>query len=221
MSDNMKRKIKKTIIYGCGDMGIQTYNILKHDPDVEIIGFLDDDAKHSTFLELPVLGSLDSIDQIKKTYKITHGIVTIGDNQIRSEKTKALINEDLKILKAVHPQSFIDNIIKIGSGTIVEMGAFIHPETIIGKGCFICSGSIIAHNSVVEDYVLIAGGVVFGSRVSIGSHSLIGVGANISPYISIGKNVIVGTGSAVIKNLPDNIIAAGVPAQILRENPKK
>ena len=28
----MIRKIKKTIIYGCGDMGIQTYNILKHDP---------------------------------------------------------------------------------------------------------------------------------------------------------------------------------------------
>ena len=75
--------------------------------------------------------------------------------------------------------------------------------------------------SLFEDYALIAGGVVFGSRVSIGSHSLIGVGANISPYISIGKNVIVGTGSAVIKNLPDNIIAAGVPAQILRENPKK
>jgi len=217
MVDKMEIKNKKTIIYGCGDMGIQTYNILKHDSNIEIIGFLDDDANDYTFLDLPILGGQNSIEKIKSDYEITHAIVTIGDNQIRSEKTKILIDNDLKILKAVHPQSFIDNVIKIGSGTIIEMGAFVHPETIIGKGCFICSGSIIAHNSVVEDFALIAGGVVFGSRVNIGSHTLIGVGANISPYVSIGKNVIVGTGSAVIKNLPDNVIAAGVPAKILRE----
>jgi len=216
----MIRKIKKTIIYGCGDMGIQTYNILKHDPLVEVIGFLDDDKKNSTFIGLPVLGDSNVINDIKKTHKVTHGIVTIGDNKIRSKKTEDLIKKDLKILTIIHPQAYTDNVMGIGVGTIVEMGAYIHPETIVGKGCFICSGSIVAHNSVVEDYALIAGGVVFGSRVKIGSYSLIGVGANISPYITVGKNVIVGTGSAVIKNLPDNVIAAGVPAKILRENPK-
>ncbi len=215
----MVRDIKKTIIYGCGDMGIQTYNILKHDPFVKIVGFLDDDKTNSSFLSLPVLGNLENIESIKKNHHVTHGIVTIGDNKIRSKKIVALIEEDIKILTAVHPQSFTDNVMEIGLGTIIEMGAFIHPETIVGKGCFICSGSIIAHNSVVEDYALIAGGVVFGSRVKIGRFSLIGVGVNISPYISIGKNVIVGTGSVVIKNLPDNVIAAGVPAKILRENP--
>ena len=37
-------------------------------------------------------------------------------------------------------------------------------------------------------------------------------------YVSIGRNVIVGTGAAVVKSLPDNVIAAGVPAKILRKN---
>ena len=87
MGDKMEIKNKKTIIYGCGDMGIQTYNILKHDSNIVIIGFLDDDSKDSTFLGLPILGGQNSIDKIKKDHKITHGIVTIGDNQIRSEKT--------------------------------------------------------------------------------------------------------------------------------------
>ena len=215
----MIKKIKKTIIYGCGDMGIQTYNILKHDSLVEIIGFLDDDKINSTFIGLPVFGNMNEINNIRKIHKVTHGIVTIGDNKIRNNKTEALIEKDMKILSAIHPQAFTDNVMGIGFGTIVEMGAYIHPETIVGNGCFICSGSVIAHNSVVEDYALIAGGVVFGSRVKIGSYSLIGVGASISPYVTVGKNVIVGTGSVVIKNLPDNVIAAGVPAKILRENP--
>ena len=216
----MKRKIKNTVIYGCGDMGIQTYNILKHDPSVEIIGFLDDNKESSDFCGLPLLGNTDDLYKVKKSYQLTHGIVTIGDNRIRNNKTQALIKEGFEILSAIHPNSFIDNIMGMGYGTIVEMGAYIHPETIIGNGCFICSGSIIAHNSVIDDYALIAGGAIFGSRVKVGSHSLIGVGANISPYVIIGKNVIVGTGSAVIKNLPDNVVAAGVPAKILRENPK-
>ena len=213
------KKINKAIIYGCGDMGIQTYNILKHNPSVDVIGFLDDNKTNSSFLNLPVVGDLNNIDNIKEIHNVTHGIVTIGDNKIRRQKTEALINKGLKILTAIHPQAFTDNVMEIGSGTIVEMGAFIHPETTVGKGCFICSGSIIAHNSIVDDYSLIAGGVVFGSRVIIGSQSLIGVGANISPYVSIGENVIVGTGAAVITNIPDNVIVAGVPAKVLRKNP--
>ena len=210
--------VKKAVIIGCGDMGIQTYNILKHDESVEVIGFLDDNTDKSEFLNFPILGNVDDASFIIKKYSISHGIVTIGDNNIRSEKTDILRSLDIEILTAIHPQSLIDNVTKIGAGTIVEMGAFLHPETIIGNGCFICSGSIIAHNSLIEDYALIAGGVVFGSRVKIGSHTLVGVGANISPYVSIGRNVIVGTGAAVVKSLPDNVIAAGVPAKILRKN---
>ena len=218
----MKTEAKKRVlIYGCGDMGIQTYNILKHDNSIQIIGFLDDDSnkKEKIFIDdYPVLGTFEEIKRIKSKYNISHGIVTVGDNKIRSKKTSQMKNEGLTIITAIHPNAFIDNVEKIGEGTIVEMGAFIHPETIIGKGCFVCCGAVVAHNSKVGNYVLLAGGVIFGSRVKIGNYSLIGVGASISPYITIGENVLVGTGASVIKDLPNNVIAAGVPAKILREN---
>ncbi len=211
---------KRVIIYGCGDMGIQTYNILKYDIDIEILGFFDDDKQKQgeSFINLPVFGDWKEIKKLRSKYNIGYGIATVGDNKIRSDITSKIKNEGLEIITAIHPKSFIDNVENIGEGTIIEMGAFIHPGTKIGDGCFICCGAVVAHNSNVGDYVLLAGGVIFGSRVNIGNYSLIGVGANISPYVSIGNNVIVGTGSSVIKNLPDNVIAAGVPAKILREN---
>ena len=212
-----KRKIN-TILYGCGDMGIQAYNILKHDEKLNVVGFLDDKPNMSSFLGLPILGSLENFDLLKNKHNITHGLVTIGNNKIRKEKTKSLQSEGLEIIIAKHPKSFLDNEKEIGVGTIIEMGSYIHPETVVGNGCFICSGSVLAHNSTIGDFALIAGGVIFGSRVKIGSLSLIGVGANISPYIDIGENVIVGTGSSVIKNLPSNVVAAGVPAKVLRKN---
>ena len=217
MSNNSKKKI---VIYGCGDMGLQTYNILKHDKSYQVIGFLDDNPENKgcKFLSYPIFGDYSVLKNLKNKYGVVCGIATIGNNKIRSNKILQMREEGLSIVKAIHPQAFIDKADHIGDGTVVEMGAFIHPEAIIGDGCFICCGAVVAHNSTVGNYVLLAGGSIFGSRVEVGDYSLIGVGANISPYISIGKNVIVGTGAAVVKNLPDNVVAAGVPAKILRKN---
>ena len=211
---------KRVVIYGTGDMGIQVFNIIKHDKNIEVIGFLDfhSNKKGSLFLNHPVLGTENELSMLINDYQLDGGIAAIGNNKLRYEINQQLKNSGLEIIKAIHPKAFIDNADSIGNGTILEMGTYIHPEAIVGEGCFICCGAVVAHNSRVGNYVVLAGGSIFGSRVEIGDYSLIGVGANISPYISIGKNVLVGTGAAVVKNLPDNVVAAGVPAKILREN---
>jgi len=56
------------------------------------------------------------------------------------------------------------------------------------------------------------------STVSIGDNVWIGGGAIILPGITIGDNVVIGAGSVVTKNIPDNLIAAGNPCRVLREN---
>lgn len=51
----------------------------------------------------------------------------------------------------------------------------------------------------------------------IGNNSFIGGGAIILPGIRIGNHVVVGAGSVVTKDIPDNCIVAGNPAQIIRK----
>ena len=36
--------------------------------------------------------------------------------------------------------------------------------------------------------------------------------------LSIGNNVIIGAGSVVVKDIPDNVIVAGNPAKVLKQN---
>ena len=45
----------------------------------------------------------------------------------------------------------------------------------------------------------------------------IGAGAIILPGVTIGENSIVGAGAVVKKDVPANVIVAGVPAKIVRE----
>lgn len=54
----------------------------------------------------------------------------------------------------------------------------------------------------------------------IGNDSIIGVRSIIMPGISIGNQTVIGGGSVVTKDIPDNCIAVGNPARIIKEGIK-
>lgn len=51
--------------------------------------------------------------------------------------------------------------------------------------------------------------------IEIGNNVHVGINAVIMPGVHIGSNCIIGCGAIVTKNIPDNSIAAGVPAKVM------
>ena len=56
---------------------------------------------------------------------------------------------------------------------------------------------------------------IFG-KIEIGDNTHIGMNTFICPGVKIGKNCIIGVGSVVTKDIPDNSVAAGVPAKVIK-----
>lgn len=52
-------------------------------------------------------------------------------------------------------------------------------------------------------------------KVKIGNNVFIGAESVVLPNVTIGNSVIIGANSTVTKDIPDNVVAAGNPAQIL------
>ena len=80
----------------------------------------------------------------------------------------------------------------------------IHPNAKIGKGTIVKHCTSIGE--LTEDH----------KAPVIGENCFIGVNATILGDIRIGNNVTIGACALVLKDLPDNCIAVGVPAKILR-----
>ena len=57
----------------------------------------------------------------------------------------------------------------------------------------------------------------YGKKVMIGNDVWIGGNTVITPGVRIGNNVVIGAGSVVTKDIPSNVIAAGVPCKIIRK----
>ncbi|WP_244464742.1 acyltransferase [Martelella endophytica] len=52
--------------------------------------------------------------------------------------------------------------------------------------------------------------------IVVGDNVFIGYGAVIMPGVTVGSNVVIGAGSVVTRDIPDNVVAVGVPAKVLR-----
>ncbi|WP_407423378.1 sugar O-acetyltransferase [Methanobrevibacter sp.] len=55
------------------------------------------------------------------------------------------------------------------------------------------------------------------SPIHIGDDVWLGGNVTILPGVTIGNNVVVGAGAVVNKDIPDNSLAVGVPAKVIRE----
>lgn len=60
-------------------------------------------------------------------------------------------------------------------------------------------------------------GACYARPVKIGNYVWVGAGVHINPGVTIGDNSIIGSGSVITKDIPANVIAAGVPCKVIRE----
>ncbi len=108
----------------------------------------------------------------------------------------------------------------------------IHPRCKIGRRVFIDHGVgvVIGETAIIGDDVLIYQGVTLGGvslekevkrHPTIRSGAVISAGAKVLGNITIGKNAKVGANSVVIKDVPDDSTAVGIPARVISKGKDK
>lgn len=114
--------------------------------------------------------------------------------------------------------------IKVGNG--VNVGQFCHIGAI--NGINIDDGVLMGSKVYISDHMH-GNPQIFSlippakrplyskGKIHIGKNVWLGDNVVVMPGVSIGENSIVGANSVVTKDIPDNVVAAGVPAKVIRE----
>ena len=237
--------MQKVVILGAGGHARETLGIFQDinrvEKQWEVLGFVDEDPdKHGQILDgVPVLGGLDWFSNTSTLRQapgpLAQGqraqdsaglsasadigevrvISTMGDTPVQREMVEKALALGLEFCSAISPLAHISPYAKLGTGIMVAAYSIINTGAVIGNHTIINLACTISHDTVVGDYCNINPGVHLAGNVRVGEGCYIGMGTNIIQGVSVGPWSTVGAGAAVVRDLPANVTAVGVPARVI------
>lgn len=165
-----------------------------------------------------VLGSFD--DLFKEDLQGRKFLLTMGDNDIRTELADKIIAKGGEVPSLIHPNTDISRFADISPvGVYISAFSEIQADTVVECCTYILSQVCICHNCKIGRGSFIAAKVLIGAHTEIGEKAFIGQGAlSISGKVkTIGTKAYIGARSLLTKDVPPRALMVGSPARKVRE----
>lgn len=210
------------IIIGAKGFAKEVLEVLHQLNQLDNIAFFDDvnsNIPKKIYNQFPVITSLVDAEAFFKStdFNFTIGI---GNPVFRKYLFDKFIRIGGQYTTTISPKASIGNFnTLIGKGCNIMTGVIITNDIVIKDGALINLNCTIGHDSIIGQFVELSPGVHISGNCMIGDYSVFGTNATMLPNITVGKNVIIGAGSLVTKDIPDNSMAYGIPAKVVKELP--
>ncbi|QAY65549.1 acetyltransferase [Paenibacillus protaetiae] len=209
---------RKVVVIGAGGHAKVIIDILLADPSIEIAGCTSR-QQNRMCAGVPVLGD-DSILPELYYQGVRHAFIAIGDNRMRYKLSLQTAAIGFQPVNAVSPRAYVAQSASLGAGIAVMPGAVINAEASIMDYAIINTNASVDHECEIGRFCHIAPGSALSGNVKVGEGSFLGTGTSVIDGISIGSWTTVGAGSTVVRPLPSDCVAYGVPAKVIRQTPK-
>lgn len=200
-------------IFGAGGHGRVVAEIARA-AGIRVAGFLDGNPglRGTVVNEIAVLGDWTAVGHLEAESLFAVGV---GGNPERKKVADEFARRARTIIRLVHPSAVVAAHTDIGEGTCVGPLAVIHVNASVGRHCIVNTAAVVDHECRVGDFAHVSANATLAGGASVGEGSLVGVGASVLPGVRIGAWCQVGAGAVVTKDLPDGVVACGVPARVM------
>lgn len=207
-------------IYCAGGLGREVLDLARiineKEKSWDKIVFIDDVTQKNMVNNVDIF----SFAKFKTAFSPDSANIVIANGEPKARQTlfDKVISNGYTLQTLIHPNAFIGSETEICDGVIIQHGCHVSCSATINTNAIIQSLTYIGHDSLIgKDSVLSAHTAISGNCI-IGERTFLGINVTVREKVSIGNDVIIGMNSAVVYDVPNNVVAYGNPARIVRDN---
>lgn len=208
--------MNKILIFGAGGFGREVQWLIERinqkKPSWEIVGYLDDGVEPGTEVNgYQVLGGIEKLKEYDSSISV---VCAVGSADVR-RKIVAKVKQmgQYQFPNLIDPDVKNSQFLELGEGNIICAGNILTVNITIQDFAIINLSCTIGHDVVIESFATIYPGTNISGCTHVESGVELGTGSKIIQGKTIGKNTIVGAGAVVVRDLPGDCTAIGIPAK--------
>ncbi|MCM1560726.1 MAG: hypothetical protein NC123_14465 [Butyrivibrio sp.] len=148
-------------------------------------------------------------------------VIAVGEPGVRDSLYHKVKSAGLNLVTLIHPGVYIDETTVVGEGVVIAEGVTITANVEIGDNTYIQPHAVIGHDIRIGRHTVIGSNCQIGGGDHIGDRVFMGFLSGTTDHICIGSDSIISAGTIVFRELPEEVIAVGNPARIVKKNEKK
>lgn len=167
----------------------------------------------------PVIGPEEELPSFIRQRGDCAAVIAIGDNFHRRrlrDRLRELV-PGIAFATVMHPNANVSPRAMVGEGALLLAGSIVCAGASVAEGCLLNTGASLDHDCTMDAFASLGPGAVVGGNVRIGACSAIAIGATVLQGRRIGEHSVIGAGAVVLGDMPDQCVAYGVPARIVRQ----
>lgn len=201
---------------GAGGHGVVVAEALMAQGTQTIYVFDDRYADGTTTINgLTITGIVSELPAFVRAHPGLRAVVAIGDNAVRRRISHMLAAAGVSFATVIHPRAIVSPAARLEEGAMVMAGAVVNGLAEVGAHTIVNTSASVDHHCRLAPFTHIAPGAHLGGNVQVGEGALVGIGASIIPGCRIGRWSTIGAGAAVVDDVADAVVVAGVPARVI------
>lgn len=148
-------------------------------------------------------------------------VISLGEPEYRELVYNKIMQLGVRLATIIDPDAEVDSSAQIGNGVAICKGAYIGSDSVIEDNVLVIGRAVVGHDTTIKKHCNISAFAFIAGHCVLEEKVYVGPTAAMIDRLHIGTGSVIGLNAALYKDVPDNMVAIGNPARIVKREKGK